>query len=514
MFKKILSKRKLIIITLLFFIILSFSIKPALAYQSVDYPNYFFEFNSAIKEDSMNLQSFIYETMKAIPAAIIQMIIGTLNPFDNPGEAFSYAKPQEIGLAQSTGLLIAALYTHPPASGIEYMAHLGKKLGIVKPTYAEATYNISGFKALQATQKIWTSFRNISYGFFAVILVLMGFAIMFRLKISPQAVITIQSALPKIVIALLLITFSYAIVGFMINIAYWVIGIIAGIFNDLFQDIQGWTHFWANLESNWVGNIGHFFIPNAFDAEGSLTRPLINSMMTLNGAIIVFNIFCITIFTVLSPLVILIVSVVLIIALFRCLWTLLKAFTMIVINLVFAPFRILVGVLPGSSAIADWFKDLLANVAVLPAMITIFYIASYFIFEGASGSTIESIWKDFFLSSFFSFRTDHSQLVNALFPFIGLGMLLLAPKVSDMIQAFITKKPFQFETAIGQAMGPVTGPVRLVGGMARDYGKSFTTQMATENFKLWWAKRHPEIETPKEKREERADPPPSGNIGT
>jgi len=204
--------------------------------------------------------------------------------------------------------------------------------------------------------------------------------------------------------------------------------------------------------------------------------------MTLNGAIIVFNIFCITIFTVLSPLVILIVSVVLIIALFRCLWTLLKAFTMIVINLVFAPFRILAGVLPGSSAIADWFKDLLANVAVLPAMITIFYIASYFIFEGASGSTIESIWKDFFLSGFFSFRTDHSQLVNALFPFIGLGMLLLAPKVSDMIQAFITKKPFQFETAIGET---VSAPGRGIAQGVRVFNVGLETATRWDQRPKW-----------------------------
>lgn len=471
MIKKILSRRKLVIIALLFFITLSLGVKPALAYQSVDYPNYFFEFESAVKSDSMNLQSFINETMKAIPAAIVHMIIGTLNPFDKPEELYSYTKPQEIGLAQSAGLLIAAIYTHPPASGIEYMAHLGKKLGVVKPTYAQATYNISGFKALEITQDIWKSFRNIAYGFFAVILVLMGFAIMFRLKISPQAVITIQSALPKIIIALLLITFSYAIVGFMINIAYWIIGIIAGIFADLFKNIEGWTHFWANIQNNWVGDIGHFFIPNAFDAEGSLTRPLVNAMLTVNGAISVFNIFCLAIFTVLSPLIMLIISVLLIIALFRCLWTLLKAFTMIVINLVFAPFRILVGVLPGSSAIADWFKDLLANIAVLPTMITIFYTASYFIFKGASGNIIGEIWKDFYGLGIF-YRRDFSNLPGVIFPFIGLGMFLLAPKVSDMIQSFITKKPFQFETAIGEAMGPM----RMVGMAGYRYGAGTAAQ--------------------------------------
>ena len=43
---------------------------------------------------------------------------------------------------------------------------------------------------------------------------------MFRQRISPQAVMTIQAALPKVIIALIMVTFSYAIAGFMIDISY------------------------------------------------------------------------------------------------------------------------------------------------------------------------------------------------------------------------------------------------------------------------------------------------------
>jgi len=109
------------------------------------------------------------------------------------------------------------LYTNPPASGIQYFADLGNKLKIVKPALAQQDEGI-GFNLMKTTQPIWQVFRNITYILFVFILVGMGFAIMFRVKISPQAVITFQSALPRIVIALILITFSYAIVGLLIDI--------------------------------------------------------------------------------------------------------------------------------------------------------------------------------------------------------------------------------------------------------------------------------------------------------
>src|SRR5258708_14361646 len=55
--------------------------------------------------------------------------------------------------------------------------------------------------------------------------------IMFRVKISPQVVVSVQSALPKIAIALVLVTFSYAIAGFLIDIMYVFVGLFSLVFS-------------------------------------------------------------------------------------------------------------------------------------------------------------------------------------------------------------------------------------------------------------------------------------------
>ena len=60
-------------------------------------------------------------------------------------------------------------------------------------------------------------------------MIVIGFMVMFRRKIDPKTVITVQNALPKIVLALLLVTFSYAIAAFMIDLMYLVMAIIINL---------------------------------------------------------------------------------------------------------------------------------------------------------------------------------------------------------------------------------------------------------------------------------------------
>jgi hypothetical protein len=59
--------------------------------------------------------------------------------------------------------------------------------------------------------------------------------IMLRIKISPQATITIQSIIPKIIISLILVTFSYAIVGLLIDFSQ----VIANLGISLIYNITG-----------------------------------------------------------------------------------------------------------------------------------------------------------------------------------------------------------------------------------------------------------------------------------
>jgi len=361
---------------------------------------------------------------------------------------------------------IALLYTSPPASGIQYLASIGKRLNIVHPTYAQEEG--PGFEKMKAYREIWKAFRNLSYVFFVLILVFMGFAIMFRVKINPQTVITIQSALPKVVIALILITFSYAIVGLLIDFMFVAVNLILFTFGDL----MGFTVLAEKLGYDLA-------ITSSAKAFGVLLLagffPSLVIMMFFLFLPALFGGILGIIFTgttggtsllaagAIDLAIILILAFVFLIALIRVLWSLLKAYVMVVINLIFAPFQILIGVLPGSNAIGNWFKNLIANLAVFPAVLTMVLLSYYIVYHGLN--LIFMPFLDFFMGD-----KNITEFMNAIgdiagdlgemtiLCFVSLGVLLMAPKVADMIKAFFAGKPFEYGTAIGEAMGPaITG---------------------------------------------------------
>ena len=122
--------------------------------------------------------------------------------------------------------LIVLPYVNPPASGV-YWAYSGmQNAGFVPKIYA--TEGI-GFAAIKPFMNIWIVFRNISFMVLVLVLISIGFMIMFRAKINPQTVISVENSLPKIVVALFLITFSFSIAGFLIDLMYVVIVLVISI---------------------------------------------------------------------------------------------------------------------------------------------------------------------------------------------------------------------------------------------------------------------------------------------
>ncbi|MFZ5365833.1 MAG: hypothetical protein ACOZBZ_00890 [Patescibacteria group bacterium] len=464
--------------------------KSALAF-STPGTSYQFQFEQAITSPEMNLQSFVNETLKAVPFSIATSIVGCFS-------CTAEERQKNPGFILSMGGVIAGIYASPPASGVQYLAYLGNRLGIVQPAYAQG--QTAGFQTMEKILPVWTAFRNLAYVLFVLIFVFMGFAIMFRVKISPQAVITIQSALPRIVIGLILVTFSYAIVGFMIDLMYVVIYLINGVFRDIYI--------------------------NHFGSLGDLFRKLFESLDKLNivvfgvsAPLLIKTVYTNFVFFSLIPALALItvslmgpvgwlfgiiVVILIFIALLRCLWTLLKAYAMIIVNLIFAPFLILMGVLPGSNATGNWFRNTLANIAVLPTMTVMFFLSSYLIFVGIVGLFTNPLTLMIFLFNFIpgvgpllaslgftivsfvgmiqAFRPIPSfwQFFSImLLPLMGMVILLMAPKVSDMIQAFLAGKPFAYGTAIGETLGePPKYALRGI-SIATEIGKAWTTRFGT-----------------------------------
>lgn len=141
---------------------------------------------------------------------------GIINMFAGPISQTPEGAYIPGGAIKSLAMLITSL-SQPPVSTKEYLAYLGRKLNIVKPAYAQGGF---GFGALNSLLSLWNAFKNLAYLLFIAIFIITGFSIMFRAKIDPQTIISIQNALPRIVVGLILVTFSYAIAGLMVDLIY------------------------------------------------------------------------------------------------------------------------------------------------------------------------------------------------------------------------------------------------------------------------------------------------------
>lgn len=141
---------------------------------------------------------------------------------DNPTDGNQNFKSSVFGRLAG---VIAIPMKQPPASGVYWAFNGLQNTGFV-PNIQAAPLGGIGFEALGSFRGIWIVFRNLAYLLFVLIIIALGFMIMFRSKIGAQAEITIETILPRIVIALLLITFSYPIAGFAIDLMYITIGII------------------------------------------------------------------------------------------------------------------------------------------------------------------------------------------------------------------------------------------------------------------------------------------------
>lgn len=114
--------------------------------------------------------------------------------------------------------MITMTFTPPTHTG-DYFNYLAKNFGVAKPAYAQG----EGFKGLSPLIKVWKAFRDIVYLVFTVALIIIGLLIMLRIKIDPRTVMSIENQIPKIIIGLILVTFSFAIAGFLIDVMWIVI---------------------------------------------------------------------------------------------------------------------------------------------------------------------------------------------------------------------------------------------------------------------------------------------------
>ncbi|HLC94117.1 MAG TPA: hypothetical protein VJH96_00940 [Patescibacteria group bacterium] len=376
------------------------------------------------------------------------------------------------------GNLMVMPYANPPASGMYFAYDSLKNAGFIPRAYAAEGI---GFASIKPMIGIWKAFRNVAYLILVLVLVLIGFMIMFRMKLNPQTVISVENTLPRIVMSLIFITFSFAIAGFLIDLMYVTIAVAINVISKtqvnnepIFKnalDVQN-RYMTAGLIDLWphgVG-IGGWSFLNTFKSAGSIFgigNSFINILprgleIFVRGilaipAILLFkhwiykpfdtildnlkNLPAIgSIFSILKVILELILIFALsplgagiivgILFLFTLLFLIVRIFFMLLISyvkilllIIFSPLILLFEVIPGKKSFAFWSRSLIGELLTFP-LIIIFFLVGYMITSTAfsSGTTL---FKPPFL-----FGLDQKAFASIL----GMGIVLVIPQLVKMIK--------------------------------------------------------------------------------
>lgn len=490
------GKVKKIILSCLVFVLLTLSFVPyARAQEGTWYNQSFQEWSTKVFDSSGNeifgerytfaqVQWIVYSIGALLAGGDLLKCVGVASAeiTEEFKSCIQNLGPSETGSAtfKNPGLVVGLAYlgdiinSTKVASGAEYLTQTAYNLHLIPE--AKAQQEGFGFKSLQPVQKIWRVFRNMAYSLLVVVVLIISFMIMFRVKISPQLVISIQSALPKIAITLILITFSYAIAGLIVDLSYLVIALIAafvksgGLAGNLTPSLSVLElaqKIWGGTASPIASLVILISIPIALlgfgggaiagAAGGSVTLPVIGTAAGAAGFGLLVGI-----------LVILLALFAIIIAIIRILWAMIKAFINVLLLIIFGPILLLFGAIsPAAGGFGTWLKNLAANVAVFPTISIMIFLAHLLFWSGDVG-LLNWLRESGFFNPFqigpslppsaFSFPSfDVSAIVASTVA--AFGILLITPSAADLIKSIIQGQPFNFGTAFGQA----TGALRLAG---------------------------------------------------
>jgi len=255
--------------------------------------------------------------------------------------------------------------------------------------------SINPFKSAQASGvddlagsgkllEFWQIIRNASYALMVVVLVIIGFMIMLRIPINPRTVVTAENSLPRVVVSLILITFSFAISGLMIDIGRIAIQLVG-----------------------WIGGEVGIQFEVLF-----LKLITIVFLVGLGGWAIGWGLLLVMLLLVLFLLIILLMIG----------WKMVVRMAMFIVLTLFSPLVFLVGAIPqGEGLMIGWFKRQISNILAIPAMILLITVALILANVHDIPTPIEDKVNPFGLTSMI------------LGPMIAIGVLMMATKVPEMI---------------------------------------------------------------------------------
>jgi hypothetical protein len=184
---------------------------------------------------------------------------------------------------------------------------------------------------------LWAFVRNIAFGLMAVIMMVLGIMIIMKKQVGPQASVTVQMALPRVVIAMILITFSYVIGAAGASLAYNLRGSVP-------LNLTGGTSITQTPENNTWGT------------AGVISGMEVASMAYMGAGVVLTGIVAI-------------LSLLLLVLLLIVIIKMLSVYLKILFSVMTAPLIFAIGAIPGQDeTTVNWFKTFAAHVISIPAM--------------------------------------------------------------------------------------------------------------------------------------------------
>ena len=431
---------------------------------------------------------------------------------DNPKDGDKNYNKSILG--NITNLIILP-YMNPPASGVYWAASGLQNAGFIPNIYAAEGI---GFASLKPFMNIWKVFRDFSYALLVIVLIAISFMIMFRVKLDPQTVIGVENSLPKIVVTLILITFSFAIAGFLIDLMYVSMSLIISIMsnNGNFYDIGEFQNKYLSASSGELFNsffasnnlrggllnilaLGGMFtdvftlLPSGITAFVSIiTRSLagflaINwifklltlllgdsfsnvdaftfSLGTLPKLIAIPTIFALAVSfgLTLGPFILagilgILIILTIVFLFFRVFFLLFTAYLKIIFMIIFAPIFLLLNAVPGKNLFGYWLKSLVGELITFPIVLTIL-LTGYIITSQLAN--IGQMWKPPFLGALNP---------NALLVFFGMGMIFMIPDFVKIVKELLGLKPMPVSIGLGTFFSGASTGVGGATGVLGQFG--------------------------------------------
>ena len=386
-----------------------------------------------------------------------------------------------------------------PVSSTAYVREVASNFGVSKNSYAAKTTSNNGFSlgygytGLQPVLNVWKIFRNLVYLFLVLLFIIIGLGIMFRLNVDARSVMSIQNQLPKIIVGIILVTFSYAIAGFIVDMMYvfmyliyyiftqqalgldsgglnpsylqgqnplGAIGGLGGASDIAFGAAKPLGHIFASLFDNSIGRIIGGVIGGIIGAGAGSVIPVIG---TIAGGVIggiAGGVVGSKLLGVVGGLIAyIIITIAIIWAMLRLWFLLLKSYIFFLVDVILAPFWIGMGLVPKAGAgFNSWLRDIIANLAVFPATLFILLLGKILVTQFGNNSS-----KTSFVPPLIGNPGD----VSSFGPIIGLGVILLLPGVVTMVRDTLKAPGFKYTQAIGQSLSAGTGFAKQGQGLVK-----------------------------------------------